>query len=118
MQDILSGWQLQPKGCGCTLTHHTDKLYMHADTQIGAMHTVLMHHVHGCVPPSPQVPLKGHKQELLGLLKQIPDMFASNRVTDSCAGAAIEAAVALLKPTGGRVGAGLMFVEWAWGSRV
>jgi len=46
-----------------------------------------------------------HKAALQDLLKSIPNMFnvAAPRAADACAGAAVEAAIAVLKPTGGKV---------------
>jgi len=49
------------------------------------------------------VPVGPNKAELQELLKLIPDMFAQTRINESCAGAAIEAAINVVKPIGGKV---------------
>lgn len=43
------------------------------------------------------------KEQLQELLERIPEMWAGSRINDNCGGAAIEAAVDLLKPCGGKV---------------
>lgn len=43
------------------------------------------------------------KEQLQELLERIPDMWTSSRINDNCGGAAIAAAVDLLKPYGGKV---------------
>lgn len=47
--------------------------------------------------------LEQHRDALKALLEALPEMWAANRVNDNCAGAAIEAAIDLLKPWGGKV---------------
>lgn len=49
------------------------------------------------------VPLNDCRSALQDLLKALPEMWASQRVTDNAAGAAIEAAVAVLRSNGGKV---------------
>ncbi|GIL50904.1 hypothetical protein Vafri_6870 [Volvox africanus] len=47
--------------------------------------------------------LEEHREQLKELLEALPGMWSSNRSNDNCAGAAIEAAIDLLKPYGGKV---------------
>eukprot|EP00798_Chlamydomonas_sp_ICE-L_P015088 gene15088-21143_t len=47
--------------------------------------------------------LAQHREELVSLLDQIPTMFANTGQSSSCAGAALEASVAALQPTGGKL---------------
>lgn len=47
--------------------------------------------------------LSESKEQLSSLLESIPNMFAASRIMESCALAAIEAAVEVLKPTGGKI---------------
>ncbi|GFR39599.1 hypothetical protein Agub_g59 [Astrephomene gubernaculifera] len=47
--------------------------------------------------------VEAHAAQLKELLEGLPGMWANNRVNDNCAGAAIEAAIDLLKPYGGKV---------------
>ncbi|GLC37974.1 hypothetical protein PLESTF_000604900 [Pleodorina starrii] len=47
--------------------------------------------------------LEEHREQLKELLEALPGMWTSNRSNDNCAGAAIESAVDLLKPYGGKV---------------
>ncbi|KAF5841675.1 Sec23/Sec24 trunk domain-containing protein [Dunaliella salina] len=49
------------------------------------------------------VPVGPNKAELQELLQLIPEMFAQTRINESCAGAAIEAAVNVIKPIGGKI---------------
>ncbi|KXZ55308.1 hypothetical protein GPECTOR_3g442 [Gonium pectorale] len=44
-----------------------------------------------------------YKSQLVELLESLPAMWAANRTNENCAGAAIEAAIDLLKPYGGKV---------------
>eukprot|EP00198_Chlamydomonas_reinhardtii_P000301 XP_001689636.1 COP-II coat subunit [Chlamydomonas reinhardtii] len=47
--------------------------------------------------------LEEYREQLKELLEGLPAMWANNRINENCAGAAIEAAIDLLKPGGGKV---------------
>ena len=55
------------------------------------------------LPSGLAVPLEANKADIVAVLKQIPEMFASGRHGLPCGTAAIKACVEALKPTGGRV---------------
>jgi len=55
------------------------------------------------LPSGLAVPLEANKDDIVAVLKQIPEMFASGRHGLPCGAAAIKACVEALKPTGGRV---------------
>lgn len=69
-------------------------------------HMLVMADINDVYAPASK-PLLGRvadfKAALVELLQSIPIMFRDNKVSDSCGAAALEAAIEVLKPTGGQV---------------